>query len=202
MEDSSIQKECTKCKQLLPLDTFAVRKERNGVRRNQCNGCRKKPEYYRNNKEKIQKKNLERYHKNRTAIIAQIRGYQASHKEERRVWRRLYEQNRLKTDPEFKLIFNMRRRIAIALKTHGKGAGTRELLGCSVEFLWAHLESKFQPGMTKENYGKWHIDHIRPVDSFDMSDTAQQRECFHWSNLQPLWAVDNWKKGNKYAPKD
>ena len=202
MEDSIIQKECTKCKQHLPLDRFAVRKERNGVRRNQCNGCRKKPEYYRNNKEKIQKKNHEYYYKNRLEKIKKSREYSASHKEEIRVRRRIYEQNKRKTDPTFKRKTCLRARIREALKLNLKGAGTCALLGCSIEFLWTHLESQFQPGMTRENRGEWHIDHIKPVDAFDLSDPNQQRECFNYTNLQPLWAVDNWKKGNKYAPND
>ena len=73
-----------------------------------------------------------------------------------------------------------------------------ELLGCSIEKLWEHLESKFQPGMTRENHGKWHIDHIRPCISFNLTDLEQQKICFHYTNLQPLWAEDNLKKGAKY----
>jgi hypothetical protein len=69
------------------------------------------------------------------------------------------------------------------------------LLGCDVSQLWEHLESMFQEGMTKENYGKWHVDHIKPCASFDMYDPEQQKQCFHYSNLQPLWAEDNLIKG-------
>jgi hypothetical protein len=70
-----------------------------------------------------------------------------------------------------------------------------ELLGCTrAEFL-AHIEAQFQPGMTWENRSLWHIDHIRPCAGFDMLDPAQQRVCFHYTNLQPLWAADNIKKG-------
>ena len=80
-----------------------------------------------------------------------------------------------------------------------KVAGTSELLGCSGEFLRQHLQQKFLPGMTWENYGVWHIDHKRPCASFDLTDPAQQRVCFHYSNLQPLWGVENMKKGAKYC---
>ena len=51
--------------------------------------------------------------------------------------------------------------------------------------------------MTKENYGLWHVDHIIPCASFDLTDPKQQKICFHWSNLQPLKAIDNLKKGTR-----
>ena len=57
-----------------------------------------------------------------------------------------------------------------------------------------HLESLFVPGMTWDNQGEWHIDHVIPCAAFDLTDPAQQSECFHYTNLQPLWAVDNLKK--------
>lgn len=75
----------------------------------------------------------------------------------------------------------------------------KEHVGCSYEQLVEHLESQFVEGMTWENYGLrgWHIDHIKPVCSFDHTDTDEVRECWHYSNLQPLWAIDNWKKGGR-----
>ena len=72
------------------------------------------------------------------------------------------------------------------------------LIGCSLEYFIAYLESKFQDGMTLDNYGEWHIDHIRPCASFDLTDPDQQRQCFHYTNLQPLWAKDNLLKGDKF----
>lgn len=82
-----------------------------------------------------------------------------------------------------------------------KAARTMELIGCSLEALRLHLESKFLPGMTWENHGKkgWHIDHERPCASFDLTDPAQQRACFHFTNLQPLWWMDNHKKGSRFT---
>ena len=72
-----------------------------------------------------------------------------------------------------------------------------KLLGCSSEFLRQHLERQFKPGMSWENHGQWHLDHIKPCASFDLSKPEQQRICFNYKNLQPLWAIDNMKKGAK-----
>jgi hypothetical protein len=79
-----------------------------------------------------------------------------------------------------------------------KAAKTEELLGCTVAEARAHLEAQFLPGMTWDNHGEWHIDHIRPCASFDFSDSQQQKECSHYTNLQPLWAKDNLSKSDKW----
>ena len=73
------------------------------------------------------------------------------------------------------------------------------LLGCSPDFFKRHLESKFTEGMSWENYGTkgWHIDHIKPCASFDLTIESEQIECFHFSNLQPLWWYDNIEKSDK-----
>lgn len=75
----------------------------------------------------------------------------------------------------------------------------KEMIGCSLPELRDHLERQFQPGMNWGNYGfyGWHIDHKKPISSFDLTDPEQQRTCFHFSNLQPLWAEDNLRKSDK-----
>jgi hypothetical protein len=101
---------------------------------------------------------------------------------------------------EYRLVNNMRSRLHHAIK-RGPGAkapGTTNLIGCSVEHLISHLESKFDCNMTWDNYGEWHVDHIKPCAAFDLKDPQHQRECFHYSNLQPLWAQDNFKKSDNY----
>jgi hypothetical protein len=107
-------------------------------------------------------------------------------------------------DVGIKLANISRTRIWIALKRQGldKNNSTMELIGCSKEELIKHLESQFIEGMTWENWSLngWHIDHIRPISSFDLSDPAQAKECFHYSNLQPLWAIDNLKKSDLWEP--
>ena len=75
-----------------------------------------------------------------------------------------------------------------------------ELCGCSLDELKAWLEKQFIENMNWENRSLWHVDHIRPCASFDLTDIEQQKQCFHFTNLQPLWAADNFKKGAKWSP--
>ena len=85
--------------------------------------------------------------------------------------------------------------IAVRAQEARKAGRTTELVGCTWAELRRHLELQFAPGMTWENRNAWHIDHIRPCASFDLTDPEQQKECFHYTNLQPLWAEENIKKG-------
>ena len=103
--------------------------------------------------------------------------------------------NRRRTDPNFKILTILRGRIKDVLKGHSKSDSTINILGCTIEELWIYLESKFTEGMTRQNHGKWHVDHIIPCASFDLTKPEQQVKCFHYTNLQPLWALDNLKKG-------
>jgi hypothetical protein len=86
------------------------------------------------------------------------------------------------------------------MKQHGtsKRDGFAKYLGCNRSFFYAHIESQFKRGMTWDNYGKvWHIDHIIPVSTFDHRDKEQAFKCWHFSNLRPMFAVENMKKGAK-----
>ena len=103
---------------------------------------------------------------------------------------------------ETRAVASLRRRLKNAINYKGKGSLsglTRELIGCTPKHLREHLESQFKPGMTWGNYGLfgWHIDHIRPCASFDLTDPEQQKACFNYKNLQPLWAEENLKKSSK-----
>jgi len=98
-----------------------------------------------------------------------------------------------------KLSGNLRRRLLKALKGNPKKDTTMNLVGCDIDFLWKHLESKFTKGMTRENYGEWHVDHVVPCAHFNLQREEEQRRCFHWRNLQPLWGHDNAEKSNKYT---
>ena len=102
---------------------------------------------------------------------------------------------RYNADPQKKTIHLLRKRMRRVLQRCDKSASTIALLGCTREEFVAHMESKFRKGMTWSNLGigrgKWNIDHIIPCASFDMTDPAHQRRCFHYTNMQPLWAIDN-----------
>lgn len=116
-----------------------------------------------------------------------------------RDYMRNYMAERAGNDIDFKLRGVLRARVRAAIVNNGgqKSHKTTKLVGCSVPKLRQHLEAQFTDGMTWDNHGEWHIDHIKPCASFDLTDEHQQLECFHYTNLQPLWARDNLSKGAK-----
>lgn len=107
---------------------------------------------------------------------------------------------RSKTDIQFKLSKNLRSRVYHALKNRYKAGSAIKDVGCEVEELKIYIESKFQPGMTWDNYGRkagikcWEIDHIFPLAKVDLTDREQFLRVCHYTNLQPLWAEDNNRK--------
>lgn len=152
------------------------------------------------------------YAKNRVRLLEQKSIYAAEHKQQKAEYDKQYRQRNKKRIRAFqsewnkksikhKIVRNLRRRVHHALKGETKSESTLSLLGCSINYLKEYLESKFQQGMTWDNYGEWHIDHIKPCSAFDLSDPVQQKECFAYTNLQPLWAIDNLKKAYKYEEK-
>ncbi len=92
----------------------------------------------------------------------------------------------------YRLLRACRTRMWCALRGIGaKADSTLQLIGCSVQDLRTHLQEQFLPGMTWDNYGVWEIDHKVPCASFNFAIEDEQRRCFHFSNLQPLWGIDN-----------
>lgn len=121
----------------------------------------------------------------------------------RKNWAKVYEARR--ADPGRRIAHSIRSSIAIQVR-HGKAkkaSRTTELLGCDIAQFRAHIEALWLEGMCWENWGRqrgcWQLDHIRPVASFDLTDPAQQKQCFHFSNYQPLWAEDNRRKGAAWS---
>ena len=181
-------------------------------------------QYYLNNKEKIKKIRKKYYLKNAEMKKKYQKQYWLKNSEKKQKYQKKYRLNNLKrlkkecrqwslnnrekinyynryrrkTDPLFKLVNNLRSRMWAVLKGKSKSKTTIKLLGCSVEECWNYLEKQFKPRMTRKNYGKWHVDHIRPCASFDLSNPKQQAICFHYTNLQPLWSYENESKGAKY----
>ncbi len=134
------------------------------------------------------------------------RNYYIKNKNKIRSYHRKYERGRKIYDISYKLLCLLRNRINYSLRQNLKNGHSIDLLGCSIEFLRKYLESKFKKGMSWENYGRgwngkgmkeWHVDHKIPCASFDLSKPSEQRKCFHYTNLQPLWAKENREKFNK-----
>jgi hypothetical protein len=122
-----------------------------------------------------------------------------------REWELQWVKNKKQTNPQFKLRFLLRLRILDALKRHTSGGKVNKkhsslvLLGCSIEQYKQHLEKQFKPDMTWNNHGElWEIDHIKPCALFNLIDFEQQKQCFHYSNTQPLYLSENRSKGDKY----
>jgi len=169
----------------------------------------RKLQYRLANKESIAASDRAYRQKNASAISSRKREYKkrnsahiSQHDREYRKAHRshinAHKRQRTQTDVNFRMVNNLRRRLGNALNGHTKSASTMELLGCTARQCNAHLESQFAVGMSWDNRAEWHIDHIRPCASFDLSLPEHQRACFHYSNLQPLWARDNLSKGAKY----
>jgi len=147
--------------------------------------------YYLKHKKEIKEKSTKYYQEHKEQILPKQRKYSKKYHEEHKQQYQANANERLKIDIDFKILRNLRNRIWTALKRNVKSAHTIELIGCSVKDLKIHLEKQFKPGMNWDNYGQWHIDHICPCYTFDLSLSEQQLKCFNYSNLRPLWALDN-----------
>ncbi len=165
---------------------------------------KKAKEYYLKNKEKILKKQNQYYLDNKVKILK----YQDDNKVKIAIKRKkyvdqnrkkinLYQRNKKQTDINFKISSNLRNRIYNALKRNEKALSTMFLIGCEIDYLMFHIQEQFTKGMSWDNYGLWHMDHIKPCASFNLSKFKEQLKCFNYNNLQPLWAIDNLRKGNK-----
>jgi hypothetical protein len=193
-------KSCTICQIEFPATTDFFHKcsvrSKYGIK-SYCKKCgnKKALERYYKNREHNLLKQKEWHYSNREKRTKQLREYSYSHRDNRNT----YLAKKMKQDGQFKIRKNIRDRMRSAMQGKSKSKNTMELLGCTIEELKSHLEKQFTHGMNWDNYGKkgWHIDHILPCASFDLTDPEQQRKCFHYTNLQPLWATDNYKKKDK-----
>jgi len=164
-----------------------------------------KKEWYLNNKERILENLKEWYSNNKEKKKENNKEYRLNNKGKikkyhlnNRPKRNAYLTNKRKTNVAFALTENLRRRLRQALNGTNKSKSTLKLLGCTIEYLIKHLEQQFKPGMNWQERHLFHIDHIRPCSSFNLTIPEQQELCFHYSNLQPLWAQDNMSKGAKW----
>jgi hypothetical protein len=171
-----------------------------------------KKQYNIKNKDKVKEKQKQYKIKNKKRFDDRDKQYRVDNKDKIKCWfiknkcsvrnrMKTYAKTKYKEDVNYRIRINLSSRIYMALKGKctNKAKKTMALLGCDLYFLKKHLESQFTVGMSWENHGLygWHIDHIRPCASFDLTDPEQQKQCFHYTNLQPLWAVENLRKGAK-----
>ena len=147
------------------------------------------------NQEKIKIKRLKNKDKNKEYM----KKYYEKNKYKLNPKQVAYFRNRRNTNIQCKLSVNLRKRLYMALKTNCKRGSAVKNLGCSIEYFKQFIESKFQSGMTWNNYGQrgWHLDHIKPLSLFNLEDKSQFLEACNYTNYQPLWATDNIKKGNR-----
>lgn len=160
-------KTCSKCRKDLTLDNFYSSKNRYKKVYSYCISC--------------------------TKIIRD------KLKDDKREYDRKYKIRKYKTDINYRIRRVLRKRFRETIKKEYRKGKMLSMLGCSVEEFKKYLELKFKEGMMWENYGLrgWHIDHIIPCSKFDLSIEEEQKKCFHFSNLQPLWWKENLSKGNK-----
>lgn len=144
------------------------------------------------------------YAQNKDARCERVRQYYAARRQEKIQYQVDYERRRCSEDVNYRLRVLLRHRVAAAIRREGgkKSRHTMILVGCDIPFLRRYIEAQFSAGMTWDNWGKgpgkWNIDHVIPCAAHDLTDPEQQRACFHFSNLQPLWAEDNIRKGTRY----
>jgi len=180
----------------------------------------KAQEYYQKNKSQINKKcknyqikNKDRYknqqkEKNKEKKFKKIlKDFHNETTGEKEFWN-IYKKNCVqenynrwleKDNINYKIAHCLRNRVRCALYNNGtnKSVSTINLLGCNIKQLKKYLEKQFKTGMSWDNHSKWHIDHIKPCASFDLREKKEQLKCFHFTNLQPLWALENRQKSDK-----
>ena len=191
-------------------------KVRERRRKNRDTVLRWKRDSYRRNRQKIltRQKALKQNQspEEKEKRLVWYRAYYASNREGIRRMQKEYRRRNLKrdnlarvtkrrTNVQFALrcrIRNHARKIILRLGAFASRSHYIELLGCSLSDLASHIENKFLPGMPWENRNLWHLDHIRPLKTIDLSDRTQLAVACHFTNLQPLWAADNLEKGHRW----
>lgn len=195
--------QCNVCSRIMKLDMFYKTM-------NVCKCCQKarRVSYYKENKQKQLKKMKQYAKKNPKVIQAAVLRWarkNETNREKVRAWGRASSKKTYKrrgrTDIIYKLKNSLRTRVRQALfaENFKKTSSLSLYLGCSISELKAHLESKFTEGMTWENHGEWHIDHIKPLSLATTVDELYK--LCHYENLQPLWAEDNIRKGGIRRPR-
>jgi hypothetical protein len=189
-------KKCSKCGEQKDLDDFCKNKRSKDGYNWTCKLCvisvTKSSDFKEKRRKRYHaKKPIRRYSEESKVRKSEYdKVYREDNKELLSEQKRNWELSK-RNDPKYKATRNVRRRINHALHGRNKSSSTFELLGCDIDFFMSHIEQQFLDGMSWENYGEWHIDHIVECFRFDLEDPEQQKICFHYSNQRPLWAKDN-----------
>ena len=196
-------KQCTRCKTIrLTSEFYKDPKSKDGLSY-YCKYCSKDAvlKWRKNNKEKYKENYKRNYLENKQTRIQYANNYYIKNREKQKKRSAEYIKKRLLTDPMFKLSRYMRDRVLAAFKHKKwkKNSKTQEMLGADYKTVMSHIESRFKKGMTWDNYGEWHIDHIKPLSS--AKDEKELISLSHYTNLQPLWAIENQRKHNKIKSK-
>jgi len=204
-------KKCVKCGKKKSFINFHKQKASADGYKHWCKLCTKEYDkaYKTKNQKKIRKQQIAYRQKNRDALNLYRKEWGLDNPDKvaknAKIHRIKYKdqinkkrRQKRKHNINFKLRTIISNRIRMALVRGSKNSTSYDLTGCSWEHLKLYLERQFTDGMSWDNFGEWHIDHIKPCCSFDLNDIEQQKICFHYTNLQPLWAIDNLKKSGKY----
>ena len=208
--DNKQTKICSSCKIEKNYIDFSKNKLRKDGCQNTCVSCNKiyiiknkeliknkKKIYYDKNKDEILSKKKEYHINNKEEILKIKKEYSKSNREKINTYYRLYSKKRKEKDNLYKLTCNIRTLIGMSIKGKGytKKSKTSEYLGCTFNEFKIYIEEKFIENMTWENRMEWHLDHIYPIS---LAKTKEEIiKLNHYTNFQPLWALDNIKKGNK-----
>jgi len=190
---------CSKCRQIRFLDDFHKSMISKDGFHCWCKGCKKKYQknYYLNNRDELKSGQKNYYLNNRDERKEYQKKYQKKNRKKINKTKNKYQKNRLKADICYKIAHNLRGRLYRTIKNNQKSGSAVRDLGCSISELKKHLELLFKPGMSWDNYGEWHIDHIIPLSRFDLTNSIEFKEACSYTNLQPLWASENFIKSNK-----
>ena len=209
-----MDKVCTKCKILKDISEFYKDKCKKDGLASSCKVCssavnltyRKLHRSEAANRTKIWAENnqgkIKDYRAKEEVIVHRkeyMKNWRTENKAHRDEYRKDYEKEKCQNDPLYKLAVNLRKRIGIAIRNGQKKGSAVFDLGCTILELKIHLEGQFKPGMTWDNWSRtgWHIDHIKPLASFDLNLREEFLKAVHYTNLQPLWWQENLKKGKK-----
>ena len=201
------KKVCTHCKVSKPISDFGKNKgpkRKDGTQANLirscCKACKRKKdrEYRAANLEKRRKTVRESAARRRAGIERPPPQSWEERKAKQREYKREYNYKRYQTDENYRITKRLRNRLYTALKGKSKAKKTMELVGMPINEFKEYIEAQFIEGMTWNNID---IDHILPCASFIMSDEEEQRKCFHYTNLQPMFRPENQSKGAKITRK-